>query len=174
MNLAKLRKEKDKAKGQNKTRYSDFIREQAKKLRKYKRKNKKFLESSNDELTIHEAVHQLCYNAGILTPSPLNPEWIVEGLAMLFEEEAVWKGRAGSGVPSHIRTLKRRAKENKRMTVRELVASNQSLISRPDSSLAYSSAWALRSSKSIASRLIGFASGLPLRRFVFSVFAPAM
>ncbi|HBP21645.1 MAG TPA: hypothetical protein DEA08_28155, partial [Planctomycetes bacterium] len=112
-------------------------------IKKLKKENEKWLEGANDSLTIHEATHQLCYNSGLLTPSDINPEWVVEGLAVLFEEEGIWQGRHSEPNPMRVATLKRAAKQSQRMTVRDLVGTNQSLISRGDAGLAYASAWAL-------------------------------
>ena len=63
---------------------------------------------------------------------------------MLFEDPGVWKGRYIKGANQRrIEDLKHAADKGKRMSVKQLVGSNKSLISRSDPGLAYGSAWAL-------------------------------
>jgi hypothetical protein len=48
----------------------------------------------NVSTTIHEAVHQLTFNLGLLNPRGDNPAWLVEGLALYFDPatEGEWIG----------------------------------------------------------------------------------
>jgi hypothetical protein len=44
---------------------------------------------SLDETVIHEATHQVAFNLGIHSRMNADPKWVVEGLATVFEREAV-------------------------------------------------------------------------------------
>jgi Protein of unknown function (DUF1570) len=46
--------------------------------------------SSNAETIIHEATHQTAYNVGVHRRFAEQPQWVVEGLAMMFEAPGVW------------------------------------------------------------------------------------
>jgi hypothetical protein len=52
--------------------------------------------SETERTIVHEAVHQLAYNTGIHERLADNPQWIVEGLATMFEEPGVFDSRAGT------------------------------------------------------------------------------
>ncbi|RMG18262.1 MAG: DUF1570 domain-containing protein [Planctomycetota bacterium] len=146
--LAELKKKRRQAEREGNGQYAAalgrHLRKERQRLRKFKKENAEFLEDANEELVIHEATHQLSYNSGLLIPSELNPEWLVEGLAMLFEDPGVWKGRYVKGANERRkRDLARALAKGRRMTVRDLVGSNRQLIARSDPGLAYGSAWAL-------------------------------
>lgn len=55
------------------------------------------------ETMVHEAVHQLCFNSGLL-PSADIPTWLCEGLAVYFEKYEQWSGPIG--VPGQIQADK--------------------------------------------------------------------
>lgn len=44
----------------------------------------------NSDIIIHEAVHQIAYNIGVHSRLADQPQWVVEGLAMMFEARGVW------------------------------------------------------------------------------------
>lgn len=52
--------------------------------------------SETERTIVHEAVHQLAYNTGVHERLANTPQWIVEGLATMFEEPAVFDPRASS------------------------------------------------------------------------------
>lgn len=53
--------------------------------------------SETERTIIHEAVHQLAYNTGVHERLADNPQWVVEGLATMFEEPGVFDSKSGSG-----------------------------------------------------------------------------
>lgn len=53
--------------------------------------------SETERTIIHEAVHQLAYNTGVHERLADNPQWVVEGLATMFEEPGVYDSRSSSG-----------------------------------------------------------------------------
>lgn len=48
--------------------------------------------SENASTIIHEATHQLAFNTGIHQRFAVQPRWLVEGLATMFEAKGVWNG----------------------------------------------------------------------------------
>lgn len=52
--------------------------------------------SETERTIVHEAVHQLAYNTGVHERLADNPQWIVEGLATMFEEPSVFDARVSS------------------------------------------------------------------------------
>jgi hypothetical protein len=46
--------------------------------------------STNAETIIHEATHQTAYNVGVHRRFAVQPRWLLEGLAMMFEARGVW------------------------------------------------------------------------------------
>jgi hypothetical protein len=49
-----------------------------------------------DDTVIHEAVHQVAFNVGVHSRLGANPKWVVEGLATVWEREAVRLGTTGA------------------------------------------------------------------------------
>jgi hypothetical protein len=49
--------------------------------------------SENAETIIHEATHQTAYNVGVHRRFAIQPRWLVEGLATMFEAPGVWNAR---------------------------------------------------------------------------------
>lgn len=45
--------------------------------------------SGLDATVLHEATHQVAYNVGVHSRMGVNPKWVVEGLATVFEREAM-------------------------------------------------------------------------------------
>lgn len=105
--------------------------------------------SETERTIVHEAVHQLAYNTGIHERLADNPLWVVEGLATMFEERAVFDARATS------RSLESRINTQQLKTLRrfladpalleaqltDLVQSNEMFKRDPQS--AYALAWGL-------------------------------
>lgn len=52
--------------------------------------------SGTERTIVHEAVHQLAYNTGVHERLADTPQWVVEGLATMFEEPAVFDARLAS------------------------------------------------------------------------------
>lgn len=49
--------------------------------------------STNADTIIHEATHQMAFNAGMHNRFGQSPAWVCEGLATMFEARGVWNGR---------------------------------------------------------------------------------
>lgn len=47
------------------------------------------------ETTVHEAIHQLCFNSGLLPTGDI-PTWLTEGWAVYFEKYEQWNGPIGT------------------------------------------------------------------------------
>ena len=99
------------------------------------------------ETLIHEATHQLAFNTGLHHRAGVNPKWVVEGLATLFEPDSVRKrvvgGRPGDRVnPGRLRYAQRLGlKKWSTSTVSDIVSSDRMFES--DAGGAYSLAWSL-------------------------------
>lgn len=52
--------------------------------------------TETERTIVHEAVHQLAYNTGVHERLSDNAQWVVEGLATMFEERGVFDARAAS------------------------------------------------------------------------------
>lgn len=146
--LDKIKKQKkaaEKAKNSAAVRQlGEFYRKELKRYKKFKKEVANFYDDANRSTTIHEAVHQLCYNSELLHVSDLNPEWLTEGLAMLFEDAAVWKGRhVAKGNKLRIDNLQRALKKGRKLNLKVMVSSRTQLIARGDPGFAYASSWAL-------------------------------
>ncbi|MDF1664716.1 MAG: DUF1570 domain-containing protein [Planctomycetota bacterium] len=146
--LDKIKKQKkaaEKAKNSAAVRQlGEFYRKELKRYKKFKKEVANFYDDANRSTTIHEAVHQLCYNSELLHVSDLNPEWLTEGLAMLFEDAAVWKGRhVAKGNKLRIENLQRALKKGRTLNLKVMVSSRTQLIARGDPGFAYASSWAL-------------------------------
>jgi hypothetical protein len=143
--IKKQKKQAEKAKNSRAVKhYGEFYRKELKRYKKYKKELSSSIDDFNKGITIHESVHQLCYNSGLLHISDLNPEWLVEGLAMLFEDPAVWQGRhVGKGNKQRVESLARAIKAGRQIKLVPMVSSQTQLIARRDPHFAYASSWAL-------------------------------
>lgn len=98
---------------------------------------------------VHEAIHQLAYNTGVHERLADNPLWVVEGLATMFEEPAIFDARLSSrSVEARIngqqmQTLRRFLTDPVRMEAQltELIESNE--LFKSDTQSAYALSWAL-------------------------------
>ena len=95
---------------------------------------------------VHEATHQLAFNAGLHPRLGENPRWLVEGMAMIFERDAgsTTAGRFGSEAArinnERYEWFMQRAR-TRLISVEDLVTSDRSFGSATLD--AYSEAWAL-------------------------------
>lgn len=105
--------------------------------------------SETQRTIVHEAIHQLAYNTGVHERLADNPLWVVEGLATMFEEPAIFDARLSSrSVETRVnaqqmQTLRRFLADPGRMEAQlsELIQSND--LFKSDSSSAYALSWAL-------------------------------
>ncbi|QDT66886.1 DUF1570 domain-containing protein [Calycomorphotria hydatis] len=95
---------------------------------------------------IHEATHQLAFNMGLHTRYGENPQWIVEGLATVFEAPGIRSSAGGRDIENRINAdrlrwfqdyLRRRPKD----FVEKFVSSDQ--LFKTSALDAYAEAWAL-------------------------------
>ena len=102
---------------------------------------------NNAAVIIHEATHQIAFNTGIHDRFSHTPQWVVEGLATMFEAPGVHdsrnhpdrKSRINRGRLDDFRQIAMAA--HRWETIRDMVASDQVFSSAPRS--AYAEAWAL-------------------------------
>ncbi len=80
--------------------------------------------SETERTIVHEAVHQLAFNTGVHERLADNPQWIVEGLATMFEERAVFDSRSAS------RSLVSRVNTQQMATLQRLIADPAALESQ--------------------------------------------
>lgn len=59
-------------------------------------------ESDVDDTVIHEATHQIAFNTGIHSRIGQNPQWVVEGLATLFEADGIRVRQVAANVSDRI------------------------------------------------------------------------
>lgn len=102
--------------------------------------------TTNAETIIHEALHQLAFNAGLHNRTGQTPRWVAEGLGTLFEARGVWNSREYPAAAERVnqgqlqmfrRYLARRGKN----AISELVSSDRAF--EQDVNGAYAEAWAL-------------------------------
>lgn len=101
------------------------------------------------ETIVHEAVHQLTFNTGLMVRYADNPMWVSEGLAVYFEgasgrSSTVWS-RPGEASTMHLPRLKSNLRENSRagLPLSELISSDAAFLSPGQLADAYGKAWAL-------------------------------
>ena len=74
----------------------------AKQLHFYRNRRDRFVERLNRTVVQHEVAHHLLFDAGVHVKGTRTPDWLVEGLACLFEPPPSGKG-AGIGVINQMR-----------------------------------------------------------------------
>jgi Protein of unknown function (DUF1570) len=103
--------------------------------------------SQNAETIIHEATHQVAYNTGIHKRFTVEPQWVVEGLATMFEAPGVWNAQYDKTQSDRINrgrleSFEKYAANRRRPgALAELIAGDQRF--RTDVDGAYAEAWAL-------------------------------
>lgn len=133
------------------------------------------VEASLKDTLIHEATHQAAYNTGLHSRVGQSPQWMVEGLATVFEAAGVRNSRADSGIKSRINPerltwfgnfVKERRKPQ---SLESFLAADDLFASNPLD--AYSQAWALTfylfetRPRNYAEYLRGVASRSPLEAY---------
>jgi Protein of unknown function (DUF1570) len=102
--------------------------------------------AQNADTIIHEATHQTAFNVGIHNRFADQPEWLVEGLATMFEARGVWNSQSFHSLKDRLnegRLADFRAglATRKPGTFGNLVASDQ--LFKTDPAAAYAEAWAM-------------------------------
>ena len=101
----------------------------------------------NAETIIHEATHQMAYNTGVHRRFAVQPRWLVEGLATMFEAPGVWSERYDHTRADRVnrgRLLGFRdyvAKRRQPGSLARMLTTDDAFRSDPDG--AYAEAWAL-------------------------------
>jgi hypothetical protein len=103
--------------------------------------------SENAETIIHEATHQTSYNVGVHRRFAIQPRWLVEGLATMFEAPGVWSARYDHTQADRVNRgrldgfREYMAKRRQAGSFATLLASDDAFRVNPDG--AYAEAWAL-------------------------------
>lgn len=101
----------------------------------------------NAAVLIHEATHQTAFNTGIHSRLSLQPTWLVEGLATLFEAPGVYDSenhpeRADRINRRHLDTFRQSVpSQNRARVLADLIASDRQF--ETDTLAAYAESWAL-------------------------------
>lgn len=95
------------------------IKKQKRRLERYKQKQNRVLEEICLSTAAHEVTHQLCYNTKLIPITKGFPTWLLEGIALIFEElpqrkASQAKDPLGSLNPLRIQLLKSAHKERKK------------------------------------------------------------
>ena len=100
----------------------------------------------NADTIIHEATHQMAFNAGMHNRFGQSPKWVCEGLATMFEARGVWNGRIHHNLGDRINrnqlaAYRRYQPRRNANAIAETVNSDRAFDVNPES--AYAEAWAL-------------------------------
>lgn len=96
---------------------------------------------------VHEAVHQIAYNAGLHTRYADNPIWLTEGMAMYYESPQAgnptgWKS-IGKINPFRINPLRKYLSQRPKNSLQSLVSTDKRFTNGKTAGDAYAEAWAL-------------------------------
>lgn len=100
----------------------------------------------NAATMVHEATHQTAFNSGIHSRTAIQPKWIVEGLATMFEAPGVWNSTVYRRASDRINRGRfdwfqdYAAKSRPSGSLKRLIESDQIFGSRAD--VAYGESWA--------------------------------
>ncbi|MBP5620658.1 MAG: DUF1570 domain-containing protein, partial [Thermoguttaceae bacterium] len=131
---------------------------------------------SNTTTLVHEATHQLCYNYGLFSFDFRAPDWVVEGLAMTFEQttpEAPLGWRFRNVFPLNVNRLeafRRYARENPDCAILDEILASDAFAERLDAD-GYAASWALfyycyrKKPKELANYLKTIAGKKPFSRY---------
>lgn len=96
---------------------------------------------------VHEATHQVCFNAGVMQRLADLPLWLVEGMATYFEAPNAGSLRGWRGIGKvnqlRLRDFRRNLPQWNQTTVLNLVASDKRLRDPRTGGRAYADAWAM-------------------------------
>lgn len=100
----------------------------------------------NADTIIHEATHQMAFNAGMHNRFGQSPQWVCEGLATMFEARGVWNNRLHHNLPDRVNHIqlaafRRYLPRRSANAISETVSSDR--IFDKDTEGAYAEAWAL-------------------------------
>ena len=100
----------------------------------------------NADTIIHEATHQMAFNAGMHNRFGQTPKWVCEGLATMFEARGVWNNRVHHNQSDRVNRIqlavfRRYLPRRSANAIAETVASDR--IFAKDTEGAYAEAWAL-------------------------------
>ncbi len=102
--------------------------------------------SVNAETIIHEATHQTAYNVGVHRRFAVQPRWLVEGLALMYEARGVWDARSIYTRDDRVNRgrladFRHYRPQHSGGSIAELIASDQ--LFRSSTGFAYAEAWTL-------------------------------
>ncbi len=101
--------------------------------------------TTNADTIIHEATHQMAFNAGLHNRFGQTPQWVCEGLATMFEAPGVWNGRVHRNLTDRVNrkqlaAFRRFQPRRSANAIAEMVSSDRAFDSSPEA--AYAEAWA--------------------------------
>lgn len=150
--LAALGREIDRvASGRNRTRLAELRQEYADRKEAMARERwewTRFFDEANEAVTRHEATHQLCHASGLLRAHAGHPTWLVEGLALYFENtDPFWSAapRASAVDADRIEDLHTALRNGRMIALPDLIRGSGSFLALGGdrAHLAYAEAWAL-------------------------------
>ena len=102
--------------------------------------------ATNADTIIHEATHQMAFNAGMHNRFGQSPLWVCEGLATMFEARGVWNGRVHQNQADRVNRIqlaafRRYQPRRSSNAIAETVSSDRAF--NKDTEAAYADAWAL-------------------------------
>lgn len=102
--------------------------------------------STNADTIIHEATHQMAFNAGMHNRFGQSPAWVCEGLATMFEARGVWNGRMHHNLADRVNRIqlaafRRNLSRRPPNAIAQTVSSDRAF--DKDTEAAYAEAWAL-------------------------------
>ncbi len=102
--------------------------------------------STNADTIIHEATHQMAFNAGMHNRFGQSPLWVCEGLATMFEARGVWNGRVHQNQADRVNRIQLAAfrhyqPRRSSNAIAETVSSDRAF--NNDTEAAYAEAWVL-------------------------------
>lgn len=102
--------------------------------------------STNADTIIHEATHQMAFNAGMHNRFGQSPQWVCEGLATMFEAPGVWNGPVHHNLADRVNrkqlaAFRRYQPRRSPNAIPEAVNSDRAF--DKDTEAAYAEAWAL-------------------------------
>ncbi|MGI8982181.1 MAG: DUF1570 domain-containing protein [Pirellulaceae bacterium] len=102
--------------------------------------------ATNADTIIHEATHQMAFNAGMHNRFGQSPQWVCEGLATMFEARGIWNGRVHQNQADRVNRIqlaafRRYQPRRGANAIAETVSADRAF--EKDAAGAYAEAWAL-------------------------------